>query len=317
MRAAMAAGRLDVQIEDGEFSLAEHQALPRRARPRAIATFRRARARPSPPSARPGRRAASSPARSRRVTARVEREREARTPAMKTGQRSRRRGVRGDDCLRDSERTSSRAAVTRRRVDAGCGDRGGRPARGLDRAAREAAALAEADGDRRAASRRGEALPLAGVTFAVKDNIDVAGLPTTAACPAFAYTPDATRPRSQRLVDAGAIVLGKTNLDQFATGLVGTRTPYGAVRDARRPEYVCGGSSSGSAVAVALGHRRPRARHRHRRLRPRARRVPGHRRHQADRGAGADHRRRPRLRARSTACRSSPPTWRRPSWRSR
>jgi allophanate hydrolase len=97
------------------------------------------------------------------------------------------------------------------------------------------------------------ALPLAGLTLAVKDNIDVAGLPTTAGCPAFAYVPDVSAPAVARLLEAGAVVLGKTNLDQFATGLVGTRSPYGAVRDARRPEYVSGGSSSGSAVAVALG----------------------------------------------------------------
>jgi allophanate hydrolase len=96
-------------------------------------------------------------------------------------------------------------------------------------------------------------LPLYGTTVAVKDNVDVAGLPTTAACREFSYNPTETAPAVQRLVDAGAIVLGKTNLDQFATGLVGTRSPYGAVRDAQRPEYVSGGSSSGSAVAVALG----------------------------------------------------------------
>ena len=97
------------------------------------------------------------------------------------------------------------------------------------------------------------ALPLAGLLVAVKDNIDVAGLPTTAACPAFAYEPAGTAPAIARLVKAGAVVLGKTNLDQFATGLVGTRSPYGAVRDAWRPDRVSGGSSSGSAVAVALG----------------------------------------------------------------
>jgi allophanate hydrolase len=95
--------------------------------------------------------------------------------------------------------------------------------------------------------------PLAGVLIAVKDNIDVAGLPTTAGCPAFAYTPERDAPAVARLRAAGALVLGKTNLDQFATGLVGTRSPYGAVHDARRPEYVAGGSSSGSAIAVALG----------------------------------------------------------------
>jgi allophanate hydrolase len=96
-------------------------------------------------------------------------------------------------------------------------------------------------------------LPLSGLRLAVKDNIDVAGLPTTAGCPAFAYVPEVSAPAVERLVAAGAVVVGKTNLDQFATGLVGTRSPYGAVRDARRPERVSGGSSSGSAVAVALG----------------------------------------------------------------
>jgi allophanate hydrolase len=99
----------------------------------------------------------------------------------------------------------------------------------------------------------GESLPLGGLLVAVKDNIDVAGLPTTAACPSYAYTPAVSATSVQRLVDAGAIVLGKTNLDQFATGLVGTRSPYGAVRHATRPDRVSGGSSSGSAVAVALG----------------------------------------------------------------
>jgi allophanate hydrolase len=96
-------------------------------------------------------------------------------------------------------------------------------------------------------------LPLFGQTLGVKDNIDVAGLPTTAGCPEFSSNPTVSAPVVQRLVDAGALVLGKTNLDQFATGLVGTRSPYGAVRDARRPAYVSGGSSSGSGAAVALG----------------------------------------------------------------
>ncbi|MCK8612801.1 allophanate hydrolase [Gordonia sp. C13] len=94
---------------------------------------------------------------------------------------------------------------------------------------------------------------LAGTVLAVKDNVDVAGLPTTAACPGFAYTPATDAPVVAALRAAGAVVIGKTNLDQFATGLVGTRSPYGAVRDARRPDRVSGGSSSGSAVAVALG----------------------------------------------------------------
>lgn len=117
----------------------------------------------------------------------------------------------------------------------------------------EADALAEAAAvDARVAA--GEELPLAGTVLAVKDNIDVAGFPTTAGCPSYAAGPAAsTAPAVQRLVDAGAVVLGKTNLDQFATGLVGTRSPYGAVRHAHLPERVSGGSSSGSAVAVALG----------------------------------------------------------------
>ncbi|WP_232718228.1 allophanate hydrolase [Gordonia metallireducens] len=94
---------------------------------------------------------------------------------------------------------------------------------------------------------------LAGTVLAVKDNVDVAGLPTTAACPGYAYTPATDAPVVAALRAAGAVVIGKTNLDQFATGLVGTRSPYGAVRDSRRPDRVSGGSSSGSAVAVALG----------------------------------------------------------------
>ncbi|HUO09364.1 MAG TPA: allophanate hydrolase [Phycisphaerae bacterium] len=99
--------------------------------------------------------------------------------------------------------------------------------------------------------KAGKPLPLFGVPFAVKDNIDVAGIPTTAACPAFAYTPDRSATVVERLCDAGAIVVGKTNLDQFATGLVGTRSPYGACQNAIKPEYISGGSSAGSAVAVA------------------------------------------------------------------
>ena len=98
-----------------------------------------------------------------------------------------------------------------------------------------------------------ERAPLFGVPFAVKDNIDVAGMPTTAACPAFAYTPAESSFVVQRLLDAGAILIGKTNLDQFATGLVGVRSPHGAVRQVEFPDRVSGGSSSGSAVAVAAG----------------------------------------------------------------
>lgn len=96
-------------------------------------------------------------------------------------------------------------------------------------------------------------LPLYGIPFAAKDNIDAAGWPTTAACPAFSYTAceDATTVR--RLREAGAILIGKTNLDQFATGLVGTRSPYGAVSNAFRREYISGGSSAGSASVVARG----------------------------------------------------------------
>lgn len=95
--------------------------------------------------------------------------------------------------------------------------------------------------------------PLFGIPVAVKDNIDVAGLPTTAACPAFSYRPDADATAVARLRAAGAIVIGKTNLDQFATGLVGARSPYGVPRNPFNPDLIPGGSSSGSAVAVAAG----------------------------------------------------------------
>ncbi|MDI7773887.1 allophanate hydrolase [Asticcacaulis sp. EMRT-3] len=100
---------------------------------------------------------------------------------------------------------------------------------------------------------KGEALVLAGVPFAVKDNIDVAGLETTAACPDFAYRPQANAYVVQRLLDAGALCVGKTNLDQFATGLNGTRSPYGAPACVFNRAFISGGSSSGSAVAVAAG----------------------------------------------------------------
>lgn len=95
--------------------------------------------------------------------------------------------------------------------------------------------------------------PLSGLTFAIKDNIDLAGIPTTAACPAFAYTPAESAHVVSRLLAAGALPAGKTNLDQFATGLVGTRSPHGAPRNVFNPDYISGGSSSGSAVAVAAG----------------------------------------------------------------
>jgi allophanate hydrolase len=99
----------------------------------------------------------------------------------------------------------------------------------------------------------GAELPLFGIPFAVKDNIDVAGLPTTAACPAFAFMPERSAAVVRRLEDAGAIVIGKTNLDQFATGLVGTRSPFGACTSVFSEDHVSGGSSSGSALAVASG----------------------------------------------------------------
>jgi len=118
----------------------------------------------------------------------------------------------------------------------------------FDAAALRAAAAAV---DERIAG--GEKLPLAGVPFAVKDNIDVAGLDTTAACPAFAYAPPRSATAVERLIAAGAIPVGKTNLDQFATGLNGTRSPYGIPRNAYNRAWVSGGSSSGSAVAVAAG----------------------------------------------------------------
>lgn len=94
-------------------------------------------------------------------------------------------------------------------------------------------------------------LPLYGIPFAIKDNIDLAGVPTTAACQAYAYTPGVSAPVVEKLIQAGAIPLGKTNLDQFATGLVGVRSPYGVPRNPLAPDRVPGGSSSGSAVALS------------------------------------------------------------------
>ena len=104
-----------------------------------------------------------------------------------------------------------------------------------------------------ARAREPNGLPLWGIPFAVKDNIDVAGLPTTAGCPDYAYTPEADATVVKRLKQAGAILVGKSNLDQFATGLNGTRSPYGAPRCVFDDAYVSGGSSSGSAVIVAAG----------------------------------------------------------------
>ncbi len=122
----------------------------------------------------------------------------------------------------------------------------------------DAALLAQADACDALIEAKGraafDAQPLLGLTFAVKDNIDVAGMPTTAACPSFARGPAATHAAAvQRLIDAGAIAIGKTNLDQFATGLVGTRSPYGAVPNPFDPARVSGGSSSGSAYVVSTG----------------------------------------------------------------
>ena len=110
--------------------------------------------------------------------------------------------------------------------------------------------LAEAD---RLARRDAAQLPLYGVPVAVKDNIDALGMPTTAACPAFSYMPTHNSTAVAKLRAAGAIIIGKTNLDQFATGLVGVRSPYGTPRNAIRADLIPGGSSSGSAVAVAAG----------------------------------------------------------------
>ncbi|HEX3731278.1 MAG TPA: allophanate hydrolase [Opitutaceae bacterium] len=106
---------------------------------------------------------------------------------------------------------------------------------------------------RRVEAKGPAAQPLYGLPFAIKDNLDLAGAPTTAACPEFAFTPARSATVVARLMEAGAIPIGKTNLDQFATGLVGTRSPYGVPRNPFHPECIPGGSSSGSAVAVAAG----------------------------------------------------------------
>ena len=119
------------------------------------------------------------------------------------------------------------------------------------RLSKEATALRAVELARRKAAAA--KLPLYGVPFAVKDNIDVEGLPTTAGCPDFSYIAKRTAPVVQRLLDAGGILVGKTNLDQFATGLTGARSPYGVPKNAYDEAYIPGGSSSGSAVAVARG----------------------------------------------------------------
>lgn len=137
-------------------------------------------------------------------------------------------------------------------VDAIFGEIAARGADGIwiSLAEREAASAKARALDARGASPD---LPLWGIPFAVKDNIDVAGMPTTAACAAFAYTPSESATVVKRLEAAGAILIGKTNLDQFATGLVGSRTPYGIARNPFNADYIPGGSSSGSATAVSSG----------------------------------------------------------------
>ena len=142
----------------------------------------------------------------------------------------------------DSPIAAARAAIARDRAH---GDPALWIARRPDDAILADAAALEAEGPR--------GRPLWGVPFAVKDNIDVALMPTTAGCPGYAYTPAASAFAVQRLIEAGAVLVGKTNLDQFATGLVGVRSPYGVPRNVFDAAFVPGGSSSGSAVAVAAG----------------------------------------------------------------
>ena len=145
-----------------------------------------------------------------------------------------------------------------------------------------------AEAERLAAKKDAAQLPLYGVPVAVKDNIDVAGLPTTAACPAFSYTPTRDATAVARLRAAGAIMIGKTNLDQFATGLVGVRSPYGIPKnplrgrsDSGRIEFGLGGCGIGRTGAAG-------ARHRHRGKRPGAGDAQQHRRAEAEPGPGLD-----------------------------
>ena len=98
-----------------------------------------------------------------------------------------------------------------------------------------------------------DALPLYGLVLSIKDCIDMVGAPTTAACPEFAYAPGASSPVVDKALEAGALYIGKTNMDQFATGLVGVRSPYGVARNPHNPDYIPGGSSSGAAVSIATG----------------------------------------------------------------
>ncbi|NIJ06671.1 allophanate hydrolase [Sphingomonas vulcanisoli] len=148
-------------------------------------------------------------------------------------------------------RKMSAVAVARESLDRIQAYAAVQPAVWIARVAEEKVLSMAARADARVAA--GERLPLAGVPFAIKDNIDLAGIETTAACPTFAYTPSRSAEVVDRLIAAGAIPIGKTNLDQFATGLNGTRSPYGAPACVFNRAYVSGGSSSGSSVAVAAG----------------------------------------------------------------
>jgi len=138
-------------------------------------------------------------------------------------------------------------------------------------------------------------LPLLGVPFAVKDNIDVAGLTTSAACPDYSYRPERTAFVVDRLLAAGAVLAGKTNMDQFATGLVGTRSPHGACSSAFSADHVSGGIELRLGGGGGARSGRLLARHRHRRLGPGARGVQRDRRAQADARAGEQRRGRTRL----------------------